>query len=73
MLEQKDKVTTIVVNEKTGRGSIRGTLATLVYEHLESEGFKASGHPGFGGLVLREGQSVRDLFSSLRRLSLNRL
>jgi len=67
-LEQTDKVTTIAVNEKTGRGSIRGVLATLVYEHLKASGFKASGHPGFGGLRLKKDQTVDDLIDCLRKL-----
>ena len=70
MLEQKDKITTVVINEKTKRGSIRGTLATLVYEHLQQEGFKASGHPGFGGLVLSPTQTIDELYKALRKLKL---
>jgi len=69
-LEQSDRITTIAVNEKTGRGSIRGVLAQLIYEHLQSNGFVASGHPGFGGLSLGPSQTVEELISCLRNLKI---
>jgi len=67
-LWEKEKRTVVVVNTKTGRGSIRGTLATLVYEHLQMNGFKASGHPGFGGIRLKPTQKWEDLYSCLAGL-----
>jgi len=69
-LEQSDKTTTIAINEKTGRGSIRGVLALLVYEHLQKNGFVASGHPGFGGLRLKPDQTVEDLIKCIRNLKI---
>jgi len=66
--EQRDRITTVVVNVKTGRGSIRGTLAQAVFQHLQSKGFIASGHPGYGGLRLKPDQTFRDLYLALRDL-----
>jgi hypothetical protein len=69
-LWEKDKKTTIAINTQTGRGSIRGTLATLIYEHLSANGFKASGHPGFGGLKLKSGQTWEDVYKCLTTLKI---
>jgi len=66
----KDKRTIVAVNMTTGRGSIRGTLATLVYEHLSNNGFQASGHPGFGGLRLKPNQTFDDVYKCLAELKL---
>lgn len=69
-MAQKDLQTTIVLNKKTGRGSIRGTLATLVYEHLSQNGFKSSGHAGFGGIRLSSSQTHEDLYKCLTSLKI---
>jgi hypothetical protein len=68
--EQHDKTTTIVVNEKTNRGSIRGVLSTLLYNYLQTNGFKASGHPGFGGIKLDANQTFDDLYKVLIKLKI---
>jgi len=65
-----DKRTIVAINSATGRGSIRGTLATLVYEHLTAHGFKASGHPGFGGLKLKPDQTWEDVYHCLANLKI---
>lgn len=69
-LWDKDKRTIVAVNTTTGRGSIRGTLATLVYEHLSQHGFKASGHAGFGGVRLKPNQTFDELYQCLAALKL---
>jgi len=69
-LWEKDKRTIVVVNMTTGRGSIRGTLATLVYEHLSQNDFRASGHPGFGGIRLKPNQTFEDVYQCLAGLKL---
>jgi len=65
---EKDKRTVVAVNMSTGRGSIRGTLATLVYEHLSQHGFRASGHPGFGGIRLKPNQTFDEVYQCLAGL-----
>jgi len=67
-LWDKDKRTVVALNKATGRGSIRGVLATLIYEHLNQHGFKASGHPGFGGLKLRPDQTWEQVYECLANL-----
>jgi len=69
-LWDKDKRTIVAINTTTGRGSIRGTLATLVYEHLSSNGFKASGHAGFGGIRLKPGQTFEQVYECLANLKI---
>lgn len=64
-LWEKDFKTVVAVNTQTNRGSIRGVLATLIYETLTNNGFKANGHPGFGGLQLKPTQTVDDLYKAL--------
>jgi len=66
----KDKRTIVAINRTTARGSIRGTLATLVYEHLSQYGFKASGHPGFGGLKLKPNQTFEEVYQCLANLKI---
>jgi hypothetical protein len=65
--EQMDMTTTIVLNEQTGRGSVRGALSDIVCGHLRKHGFKASGHPGFAGMRL-DGKTYADLCKALREL-----
>jgi len=67
---EKEMKTVVAINEYTGRGSIRGVLATLVYEHFAKNGLKASGHPGFGGLRLKQGQTADDIYKILVGLKL---
>lgn len=67
-LWEKDLKTVIAINNTTKRGSIRGVLATLVYEHLSSKGFKCSGHPGAGGIKLKPDQDSRDVYKALIEL-----
>lgn len=67
---ETEKRTTIAINLKTGRGSIRGTLATLIYQYLQNKGYKASGHPGYGGLKLRKDQKFEDLYKCLAELKI---
>lgn len=69
-LNEKDKKTIVAVNTQTGRGSIRGVLATLVYDHLTQNGYKASGHPGFGGIKLKADQTFEDLYACMAKLKL---
>jgi len=69
-LWEKDKRTCIAFNMQTNRGSIRGTLATLVYEHLQAHKINASGHPGFGGIRLNPDQNIDDLYRVLTQLKI---
>lgn len=69
-LWEKDLKTVVAVNTTTRRGSIRGVLAGLVYEHLNQNGVKASGHLGFGGLRLKPDQTADDIYKILCALKL---
>lgn len=63
--EETDMKTSIVVNLKRRSFSIRGVLASLVYEEMKKKGYEAGGHPGFGGGLLREDQELKTLLKDL--------
>jgi hypothetical protein len=68
--EQIDQKTTVVVNEKRGTISIRGTLAQLIYEKLREKGYEVGGHPGFGGGILKETQDTKTLLRDLKSIKI---
>ena len=68
--EETDKKTTIVVNSKTGRISLRGVLSLIVYEELKKMNYNINGHPGFGGGKLKKDQNVEQLIRDLRKIKI---
>jgi len=65
-LEEKERKTVVVVNEKTGKISIRGILALYLKEKMPQ--YYIGGHPGFTGGSLSKDQKVEDLIKDLRKL-----
>lgn len=68
--EQVDQKTTVVINQKRQSISIRGVLATLIYEELSKIGYEVGGHPGFGGGVLKENQDLKTLLRDLKKIKI---
>jgi len=68
--EQKDLKTTLVLNIKTNRMSVRGKLSLFLFEELTKMGYKLAGHPGFGGGKLEKGQSPEQFLKDLRKIKL---
>jgi len=60
-----NRSTVVVVNVKTGKISVRGPLTGLIASLLPEYGI--SGHPGFMGGHLQEGQTPNDLYRDLHR------
>jgi len=67
VMEGYDRKTTIIINDKTKRMSIRGTLAPVIVEFLRANGINCNGHPGFAGGNLASSQSADDLYKLLKK------
>jgi len=59
--------TFIVINELTGKGSIRGVLAKYVANKLNEAGYQAGGHYGYCGLSARP-EDIPNILKILRGL-----
>lgn len=68
--EEVDKKTTIVINSRTGRMSLRGVLSLIIYQELRKKGYNINGHPGFGGGKLNKDQTVEDLIRDLKSIKI---
>lgn len=66
--EEKSHKTTLVMNEKTGRISMRGPLSEFYCEELAKVGYSIHGHPGFSGGKLASTQTVQSLYEELRKI-----
>lgn len=60
--------TSVSLNRKTGRGSMRGPLEKYIEGALNERGIKAGGHAGFGGLTLKAPQNEQLVLEILRGL-----
>ena len=68
--EESDKKTTLVVNTKTGRISLRGVLSLVIYQEMRKMNYNINGHPGFGGGKLTKDQTIQDLIRDLRKIKI---
>lgn len=66
--EEKSHKTTLVLNEKTNRVSMRGALSEFYCEELAKVGYNIHGHPGFSGGKLENIQTVMSLYEELRKI-----
>lgn len=65
----KSKVTTIAINQTTGKFSIRGVLSPYLVKKLEPFNIATmGGHLGFIGANMNLGKSSKDLLDSLRKI-----
>lgn len=67
---EKDHKTTLVLNTKTNRMSIRGVMSLLLFEELNKMGYQVNGHPGFGGGRLVKGQTPQQLLKDIKKIKL---
>jgi len=54
ILSRDERGLVVVVNRKTGKGSIRGVLAYWIKTELEKRGLNVGGHYGYVGITLME-------------------
>lgn len=66
--EETDHKTTIVINTKTKRISIRGVLSLVIYTELKKLGYQVNGHPGFGGGRLINKQTPEQFIRDVRSI-----
>lgn len=66
--EEASHKTTLVINDKTKRMSMRGPLSEFYCEELAKVGYSVHGHPGFAGGKLTNGQDFMSLYNELRKI-----
>jgi len=60
----------LLINTRTRRMSLRGTLTLWVVEEMNKLGYQINGHPGFSGGKLPEDKEVDDLIRDLQKAGL---
>ena len=66
--EEASHKTSLVVNNKTKRMSMRGPLCEFYCEELAKVGYSIHGHPGFAGGKLTTSQDFMSLYAELRKI-----
>lgn len=69
LMGNDNKITYIVLNTESGKGSIRGDLAKYMSNKLLAKGFKAGGHSAYCGVKVAENE-VEKLVDTIRKIAI---
>jgi len=66
-LSSREKKLIIVINTRTGNGSIRGVLSNWLVSKLTPKGYELGGHPGYAGINIGK-KSLEEFMNDLRSI-----
>lgn len=67
-IERKFHTTTVVYNQSTKSGSIRGVLTDFLVEQLNKRGLTAGGHHGFGGVSNPDDKNIESILGDISKM-----